>query len=81
MVHVWMGFTCILLTNIVFDGRYWDLNELEARQSKCDTKIRICREERIVERGENVGHQHFSFFHNVFKKFIFSRSLKVGFMW
>ena len=23
---VWMKFTCILQTNIVLDGRYWDFN-------------------------------------------------------
>ena len=34
--------------------------------------------ENIVGKGENAGDQHFSFFHNVFKSFLFTGSLTVG---
>ena len=35
-----------------------------------EMKFVFDRAENIAEKGENVGYQHFSFFHNVFKLLI-----------
>ena len=48
-------------------------------QNKYDQKFKFDfgRVENIVEKGENVGHQHFLLFPKCFQKASFSRSLKV----
>ena len=90
---VCMGFTCILYTNIILDGRYWDFkylaNDISFRGSKlkafADDKINSPQKlkfvlgmvENTVRKGKNAGYQHFLLFPQWFQKASFSRSLEV----
>ena len=41
---VWMGFTCILSTNIILDGRYWDF---KSKISSYDKELKNGKEPKI----------------------------------
>ena len=92
-----MGLTCILQTNIILDGRYWDFNSLpdnkflgwsKLKQTADDILKCIQNEnempyrvENIVRKGEIACYQQFLLFSQCFPQLYIYNASKCDIVW